>query len=86
MKWIWIIPIKSVPLAHSGKKKKVERIRKIPFHGVAALGAFGIEQLTPPGKHLFYFSTGTLLCNPLNRHSLGLFNFFLPECKCTLNG
>ena len=23
----------------------------------------------------------TLLCNPLNMHSLGSFNFFLPECR-----
>ncbi len=31
--------------------------------------------------HLFYFSTSTLLRNPLNRYSLGSFNFFLSECS-----
>ena len=42
---------------------KTERIRRIPSHGDAALSAFGIDQ-------------GKLLCNPLNRHSLGSFNCF----------
>ncbi len=37
---------------------------------------------TQPGLHLFYFSTSTLLRNPLNRHSLDSFNFSLPECSC----
>ena len=31
---------------HSGKKK-VERIRRIPSHGVAALRAFGIDRGNP---------------------------------------
>ncbi len=31
---------------------------------------------TQPNQHLFYFSTSTLLSIPLNRHSLGSFNFF----------
>ncbi len=31
---------------HPGKKK-VERIRRIPSHGVAALRAFGIDQANP---------------------------------------
>ena len=31
---------------HSGKKK-VERIRRIPSHGVAALLAFGFDQANP---------------------------------------
>ncbi len=29
-----------------------------------------------PEQYLFYFYTSTLLRNPLNRHSLGSFNFF----------
>ena len=33
-------------VVHSGKKKD-ERIRRIPSHGVAALSAFGIEQGNP---------------------------------------
>ena len=41
----------------------------------------GLWLLNQPGKHLFYFSTSTLLCNPLNRHSLGSFNLFFPECR-----
>ncbi len=32
---------------HTLAKKKVEWIRRIPFHRVAALGAFGIEELDP---------------------------------------
>ncbi len=31
----------------------------------------------------FYFSTSTLLCIRLNRHSLGQVNFFLSECTDT---
>ena len=31
---------------------------------------------TPPDQHLLYFSRSTLLSIPLNRHSLGSFNFF----------
>ncbi len=33
-------------MVHSGKKI-VEWIRRIPFHGVAALSAFGIEEDNP---------------------------------------
>ncbi len=32
---------------HTLAKKNVERIRRIPSHGVAALRAFGIDQRTP---------------------------------------
>ncbi len=71
------------------KKKLKGSCRRIPSHGVAALHSdfcwtFLAEgqmlTLTQPGQHLFYFSTSTLLRNPLNRHSLGSLNFFLPEC------
>ena len=39
----------------------------------------GIWLLNSTRSTLTYFSTSTLLCYPLNRHSLGSFNFFLPE-------
>ncbi len=38
--------------AHSGKKK-VEWIRRIPLHGVAALSAFGIDEGNLPVKSVF---------------------------------
>ncbi len=40
------LKMNSPPSPHSGKKK-VEWIRRIPFHGVAALSAFGIEEGNP---------------------------------------
>ena len=40
-----------------------------------------LELISEIPQHLFYFSTSTLLRNPLNRHSLGSFNFFLSECS-----
>ncbi len=61
--------------------KKVERIRRIPSHGVAALSAIGIEQGNPfrdciDRSTLVLLSTSTLLRNSLNEHSLGSFKFF----------
>ena len=55
-------------------QKKVERIRRIPSHGVAPLSAFGIEEGTLLNSTR---SILVLLCNPFNMHSLGSFNFFL---------
>ncbi len=62
-----------------GPKIKRIRIRRdidISQQGKHSSFKKGLWLLNQPGQHLFYFSMGTLLCNPLNRHSLGSFNFF----------
>ncbi len=75
-------PFQSVNYNCTLAKKKLNGSGEYPFMGLQhyvpleLTGEILFDYWTQPDQHLFYFSTSTLLSFPLNRHSLGSFNFF----------